>query len=252
MQTSSPSTPRTPQPKQILIIGPPGAGKTTFCLQFPNVAIIDADLNLDGPEQRLRKSNPNLEYRYGAVSIDDKGAIVDEDKRFTRLTTLFDEAKQDPWVKTIVEDSLTNITQILIWQILSLTKGSNMEIKDWGTHRGKMLSMLIKQRLSCKDKTVIFTCHQEDKMKKLDPKSLEATLIGYVPSINPGLQSDLPGMFTDCWHLQMRQKPGNTYQNILTTMPTGMMPFLKNSMGMPAELDVTENVQSILAKYWPK
>lgn len=216
-------------------------------MQFPNPYFIDADLNLDGAERRLRLANPKLEYRYDLVTLDENGKSVDEDRRFTRLVTHLEIAERDPWVKTIIADSLTNITQFLIWQVQALNKKEVMEIRDWGQHRSKMLGLLIKRR-AC-NKTFILTCHQYEKTKKKDDKSLEEVLLGYTPAINPGLQEDLGSMFTDIWATRLVATSGGLYKNEITTMPNGMMPFLKNSIGLPA---TCEGTWAEISKYWPK
>ena len=48
MQLSTPEKNKPREPKSILLIGPPGSGKTTLALQFPKVCVMDCDRNLDG------------------------------------------------------------------------------------------------------------------------------------------------------------------------------------------------------------
>jgi hypothetical protein len=251
MQTASPSSPRPRQPKQILLIGLPGCGKTGFTLTFPNPAIIDADLNVDGAERRLRITNKDLEYKYAALAFDEKGVVIPEDERFVRMLRECESAKTDPWVKTIIFDSLTMLHQYLIWQIQAANKTDSMAIKEWGKHRGSMLSLLAKQRAT--GKTTIMICHRQEKTrKKKDNKgndTLEEEVLGYLPSINPGLQEDIGGMFTDIYHVTMKLKAGDQYENWIETMPTTMMPYLKNSIGLPPRLDVTKGF-SALQPYW--
>lgn len=244
MLSSTPTSLRPPQPKQILLIGTPGAGKSTLSMQFPNPYFIDADLNLEGPERRLRKMFPSLEYRYDAVSIDDALAEVPEGDRFQRLVRLSDKARLDPWVKTIIDDSLTNISQFLIWEIMAKQAIQQLRPQDWGAHTGGMYSLLIKQKMI--GKTIIMTCHREDKKKKVD-KTLEEVVIGYLPAIRPGIQETLGGFFTDIWHVTLEPKPGDVFENRIRTMPTTMMPYLKNSMGMPADMPAT---WAEIKKYW--
>jgi hypothetical protein len=246
MQTASPSQPRPRQPKQILLIGLPGCGKTGFFLTFPNPAIIDADLNVDGAERRLRTTFKDLTFKYTALAFDESLKPVDEDKRFDRMLRQSDECKADEWTKSIGYDSLTMIHQVLIWQIQATQKRDKMEIQDWGTHRGKMMSLLAKQRAT--GKTTVMTAHRQDKIRK-KVGTLEDELLGYLPSINPGLQEDIGGMFTDIWHMTMIIKAGDQYENWIETMPTKFMPYLKNSIGLPPRLDVTKGF-SALQPYW--
>lgn len=254
MQTSSPSTPRPSQPKQILLIGLPGSGKTKFLLSFPGLYILDADLNLDGAELLVRKENPGLSFKYDTLPIDDLKQEVPEHMRFDRMMKLTLEAKKDPDTQLIAYDSLTNIIQYLVWQIQASQKRDTMEIRDWGLHKGSMLSLLIKQRLT--GKHVIFTAHREDKTKKVKTPTgkdtLEEEITGYLPSANPALQKDLAGMFTDVWHMYLKPRPGGVYENWIETMPTPMMSYLKNSMGLPPTLDVTKDAWKTLSKWWPK
>lgn len=246
MQTASPSSPRPRQPKQILLIGLPGCGKTGFSLTFPQPCILDADLNVDGAERRLRETRKDLEYKYAALAFDETGKPIPEEERFTRMLRECDLAKADTWIKTITFDSLTMIHQILIWQIQAAQKRDKMEIQDWGVHRGKMLSLLAKQRAT--GKTTIMICHRQDKVRK-KVGTLEEELLGYMPSINPGLQEDIGGMFTDIWHVRMVLKSGNEYENWIDTMPTGLMPYLKNSIGLTPTVNITKGF-SALQPYW--
>lgn len=245
MLTSTPTSLRPPQPKQILLIGTPGSGKSTLAMQFPNCYFLDADVNLQGPELQNRKTLKTLEYRYDTIPFDDKGQEVPETQRFTRMMLLSKEAKKDPWVKTVVYDSLTNISQYLLWEIMGKQKIEQMRTQDWGTHTGGMHSLLIKQRAT--GKTTILTCHREDKKKKVDAKSLEEIVIGYLPVVRPAMQEYLSGFFTDVWHVYLEQRPGDTFENKIRTMPTTFMPYLKNSMGMPADMPAKwEEIK----KYW--
>jgi hypothetical protein len=193
----------------------------------------------------------DLEYKYTALAFDDLGKPVPEEERFQRMLRECDSAKSDSWTKTIIFDSLTMIHQYLIWQIQAAQRSDGMEIRDWGKHRGSMLSLLAKQRAT--GKTTIMICHRQEKVrKKKSPQGkdiLEEELLGYLPSINPGLQEDIGGMFTDIWHVTMRPKAGNLYENWIETMPTGLMTYLKNSIGLPPVLDITKGF-SALQPYW--
>lgn len=244
MQSSTPTSPRPAQPRQVLLIGTPGAGKTKLCMEFPNPYFIDADMNLAGPELFLRKTMPNLEYRYDTVAFDEEGKEVPEADRFQRLARLSEKARHDPWVQTIIDDSLTGISQFLIWEIQAKQGVTQLRPQDWGQHTGGMYSLLIKQRMT--SKTVIMTCHRDDKTKKVE-KTLDEVVIGYVPAIRPALQGTLAGFFTDVWHVYLELQPGDKFVNKMRTMPTTFMPYLKNSMGMPADMDAS---WSAISKYW--
>ena len=52
MKSSSDFLPRLPQ--SFLLIGPPGAGKTTVSLQLPKPFILDCDDNINGPIRYLK------------------------------------------------------------------------------------------------------------------------------------------------------------------------------------------------------
>lgn len=215
-------------------------------MQFPNPYFLDADMNLAGPDLRLRTLNKDLTYRYDMVALDENDQEVPEEDRFQRMMRLSEHAKKDPWVKTQIYDSLTQISQYLIWEIFKKQKIDQMRTQDWGQHTGGMYSLLIKQRMT--GKTTILTCHREDKKKKVD-KTLEEIVIGYLPSIRPAIQEQLASFFTDVWNVELRQRPGGVYENWIQCTPTTFMPFLKNSMLMPSE--VKAEWQEI-RKYWPK
>src|SRR5512146_912517 len=108
------STNRKPEAKSILLIGPPGGGKTTFALQFPKPYLVNCDQNLDGPDRYLKTKHSEFAFGYDDVAFDDNGSPVAPPLRWARMRSKTREAGKNPEVGTIIVDSLTHADEYLL------------------------------------------------------------------------------------------------------------------------------------------
>lgn len=233
MKISSPDSPKRKEPRSILLIGPPGGFKTTLMLQFPQLAVADCDMNLDGAERFVRKHLiPTLSYKHETVPIKDK-VLIDVSECYDRLITTLDEIKADPEVNTVGVDGLSIINEWIIRRILKKQNRTEMEARDWIPFKSAAMGLINKLRMMGKD--TILTCH-ETILTKNDPKSLMVEqIIGYRPSIQGGITDYFEGFFTDVWRCSCRRAPMDKLEAVLTPERTAYSD-LKNSLGLPAEI----------------
>lgn len=249
MKTSTPENPKPADPLAILLIGPPGQGKTTLAMQFPGVCILSCDDNLDGPELHLRSKNKGFSYGYERICYTDDEKPLDITKRYDRLLDKIELCKNDPAVKTIVADPLTAINEFIIQKILA-GKRTEMEARDWIPFKSHMLTVI--NRLRGTGKTSICTCH-ESKLTEPDPKNMmNRTVIAFEPSVQGSIVDYFGGFFTDMWRCIADPGPGippvlEFKLNVVRTTKSD----LKNSLGLPPEGFRIKQGESMFEKLQP-
>ena len=216
-------------PMALLLIGPPGGGKTALALQFPGVYIADCDMNLDGPKRYLKSKGKESEFFYNSITIDDNGVEVDPEKRWNRLIQCCFTAVKDPQVKTVVIDSLTMVNEHLIRHTMNTQKVSEMRIQDWRPFRSDLMKLISAVRLTKKDS--IFVAHAEIHYDK------QGAIDRFGVSVSSRLADIIAYLFTDCWRCEVKPGPANKPKAVLRTQPEGRWEFLKNSLGLPPDID---------------
>lgn len=192
----------------LLLKGMPKRGKTILALRFPNPYIADADNNLSGAMRYYRQTEPTKEIRYDTINIDDNGVPVEKEKRWTRLVECCKAAAKDPWVKTIIADSVMSISAMLIDHILAekaeANKSNNrmserdknqMTISDWIPFR--MLLTRFVTTFRSVNKFFIMTSHEQWEKDELTGDM-------YIrPALPSNLRDNFGGYFSDEWLLDM-------------------------------------------------
>lgn len=216
-------------------MGPPGSFKTTFLLQFPQLYVIDCDLNLDGPESFLRKAGHKLSYMYDHVSLKPDGTQLPADQCYERIVNLVHDASKISDVQWVAVDGLSAINEYIIQKIMKEQRVSYMEARNWSTFKSDAIGLLFSKLRHIK-KNVIVTAH-EVRIETNNPKNMmEKILVGWEPFIQSKVSEMLGGFFTDVWRLAAEPAPGNKMEWKLQVTKIPFYDQLKNTLGLNGEL----------------
>ena len=243
MKSSTPSSVKPKDPKSILLLGPPGSGKTTLSMQFPRPLFIDCDRNLDGPEKHLRKLYPNLEYFYESINEDDAGKELEPHQKFDNVMAKLKLARTAN-VDTVVVDTMTMVNEFIIRKVLKEQGQSAMRPMDYQPMKSYYWNLLV-SGIRNMGKTTIVTCH-EIILTQPGKTVMTEEIVGYKPSVTGGIADYFGGFFTDIWRCETQPLPGDKQKFIIRTNKTSKSPDLKSSMGLPGELPAS---YAEIAKY---
>lgn len=235
-----------PNPIALLVVGGAGCGKSTLASLFPRPYFLDIDKNLAGPKKVWREEyKKDCPVLFDHIDVDDNGKEIPMPQQYLRFAKLLKEAASGDWCDTIVIDTTTSLSDVIMADVLrqSPTKTGKMEIPSWGEYLF-MWKKLISLLRAC-PKNVIFNGHYEIQKNDLDQ------VLRYAFALPGKIGELLPGMFTDVWRLYVDMKlvgGKQTPVRMISTLQSERYPNLKSSLSMPNSIEVTpDNINNILA-----
>jgi hypothetical protein len=216
---------------RLILQGEPKSGKSTLACQFPGAYIIDSDVNLGGPIRYLKEHNLPLPVGYDVL---DKNGVADIDlsARYVRFQLLMSEAQKNDKIQTIVIDSATSFTDILLAETSRLQPSVKDGRQLWGfffTYGKELMA-----RLRLFRKHIILIVHE--KLDKLPDGSLAYPVRIAWPGQLGGIMASF---FTDVWRTEVKMvgyTPNAKYKWVVQTMPSYQYK-LGNSLGLPDEFE---------------
>lgn len=203
MKSSADFLPRLPQ--SFLLIGPPGAGKTTVSLQLPKPFILDCDDNLNGPVRFLTTNKLLNQTWFYDTPLRDGDKPVPREQQWDRTIALLTEACSSPAVETIVISSLSSFIEIAYVQTYKMTNAKlgdykktidpKFEFAQWGAF-GSIMRQLIFW-LKSSGKRLVIEAHIN-----VDKEELSGVLTNFL-AIPGNLKHVMSGWFEEVWLLDV-------------------------------------------------
>lgn len=238
----------------LLLIGDPKAGKSRLASAFPAPYFLDLDLNLQAVNTALGGKKP---FFYDDPYTDAKGnpipSVTQENLRnltlkstqWARAQELLREAVASPAVRTIIVDSTTTLSEILVDHLMLsawLNEGKaldRMRIQDYQPF-GKLFTSLV-MGLRNTGKNIVFTTHiKSDKDEATGRLSYEFRMPGQ-------LSRSFGSLFNDVWACTAENIGGNIKYSV-HFKPTGLFTLLGTTYAFERSLDITNKTPIEL---WP-
>jgi AAA domain len=211
---------------RLLLQGPPGSAKTTTACQFPDAYVIDVDVNLGGPLRFCKSHNLPLPIGYDRLDVDEKGVVVPPIARYARLTKLVEEASKNDAIKTLVLDSGTGLSTVVMDEV----KRQQPSLKD-GRQVYQFFLLATREflaKITLIKKHFVLTVHE-----KVEQDAM--TQITQYRVAWPGQLGDYIGaFFTDVWRTEVeREGFPPKYKFVIRTMQDAQHYGLKNALELP-------------------
>lgn len=273
------NTRTNPPPSQlrVALIGKPGTRKTTIGLHFAlfealrgkGLYIADLDGNMTTALGLFESNYPNYTFLHEGKShqinifhTDFVRVAQEENKKLNkssagfsnqfildRLYSELDEVKKNDAIGAILIDSQTMLNGVITD---TLTNGGAlaMQIQHWGQFIEKLQRFIFSVRAT--NKIVIWTAHEYPKYR--DVRNASGAVIGQELEefkINiPGKSADsFSSFFSDTWAFEFLVK-NNKPEWFMTTLQTPLQDYVKNSLGLPPEIELPNEYGNIFTTLW--
>lgn len=217
---------------RVVLQGPPKIGKSCVACQFPDAYIIDVDCNLGGPLRYLERNKLPLPLGYDVLDRDEAGVLVPMSARYARLDKLLVAAQANPDIKTIVLDSATNLTEVIIAEVMRQQMKTTMSKQLWGFFYNTSKNLIA--TLTQMRKHIVLTAHE-----KQNTTEEGATIYPYEVNWPGQFGKNIGAFFTDVWRCEVDEIPKGmetSYKWWIRTMPNHKFK-LGNSLDLPARFE---------------
>ena len=230
----------------VLIVGDPGARKTTLACHFPSPYFFDVDGNLAAPINYLRSTGMDVtSIKFDRGTVDDHGTLIPPADRYLHMVKCLNVAAADPTVKTIILDSLTTLTDILLSEVKrqeKLSDTATLRIQDWGKFSYLIRDLITKMRTCGK----IFVVLAHNKMEQ-DESDKRWKLFLNLPGNNA---TTVSGLFTDVWNpypVISGLGSAQTHKWMIRALPASETDHrgIKSSLGLPVITPYEDLVKKI-------
>lgn len=219
----------------ILLVGPPGSGKTRTIMSFPDPGILDCDGNMNSAV-RVAKGK---KFWFSQPYATDDGKEVPEVDRWNRAVQETKALLCHSDTKSFVVDGLSNLCRWgLIHAEAELVKAGINVKKEYLAKYQAFIPLLTNYltMIRLAGKYVLVTVHQVMEKDELSGRVM------YKLDIPGRLADNLGGQFTDVWGTNGVEDPTNTKIGAtytIRTKPSGYHVALKTSLDLEPSINVT-------------